>query len=132
MHALPDITCTLAYLGHVHLVRDADGEDLDALTVRGLGLGQRALWFDDRLAVRDDDGDVLHVRPISMLLRKLHRSHLSDPSCRVRALALVRDPRNGVHQDRLARVLIQVHGVLDARRKAHDANLREACADDVL
>ena len=81
-------TC-VSHLVFIHFIRDANGVDSDALTVRNLCHRNCLSGIDDRLSVSDDDGDVGYPGPVYTRDRELHRAHLSDTAGRVRAPALM-------------------------------------------
>lgn len=71
-------------------VADADGEQVDALSVRLGRLHLRDLRVV-RLAVSDDDGDVRDVGPSAVLGREHHRPHVAQGRRSVRVTADVGD-----------------------------------------
>ena len=112
----------VSHLCFIHLVSDADGVDLDALIVCFMCLWDSQFGCDHRHSVSDDNSDVVYAGAVSVFGRELHRTHVVDTTSGVRALSLVRDTRDGVHQLSLVVVRVQVQRVYDVSRISHDAH----------
>ena len=109
-------------LRRVHLARHSNREHCDSLLMRLLRFRYGALGPDYRHSVGDNDGDIGHPGPVSVRGRELHRTHLTDTAGDVRALAVVRDSRDGLRQVVFVVVRVQVDPADDVGGISHDAH----------
>ena len=106
-------------------LRHADGVHLNVGPARRLGVRDRVLLVQCRVAVGDDDGDVLDVGSVSVLLLELLVVHDVDAGGRVRVSAQVAHVPDGVLQRILVqarREAVQVEDALGIRREPDGAD----------
>ena len=117
----------LAHLVHVDPVSDADGVDLDVGVASRLSVLDRIPLLEGRVAVSDDDSDVLNVGSVAVLRLELSVVHDADTGGRVRVSTQIPDPSDGILQRVLVlvkpfHVLVQMEDALCVRRELDDSD----------
>ena len=110
-------------------VRDTDAVDLDIVVAGSDCLRDGLTLVTGRVTVGNDDGDVLHTRPVAIFRFELDVVHDADAAGDVRVAAQVPDRSDGRLQRVLVRVLVHVEHALCVRREFDGADADVARID---